>query len=711
MANQTPMTIPFNVFIVEDDPIFADYIRCIINDIGFTCELSTSAEEAMEKLAENCNYQLVLLDIMLPKMSGIEFASYLRADEQLKSLPIIFLSQLNDHEKIMKSYHLGAIDYITKPINAEQFRAKIQSLSLNIVKSIQHKVDSDKYQHLFNKLQHVILSCSDGFIEVNQQLEIVFVNPAATKMLDLEPVSHQGQNLEDVICYEELINFDWQEVVTTCSKSDVSFNKKLNFWHRSTDGHKRLLSLQLQITEQLNKNFYLQLTDITPVDAQSDYLYNKDNIDSITGLVNHNYFTKDCERALKKNKDTQHSIALIVVNITRFSAINDHYGHEIGDRVLKRVAVRLKSVLSAFDVISRFGNDEFTILLDNKRRWGVSKQVSVIESLFDKPLMFDKGISIRVNINIGIAMFPQCGENFSLLYQSAKIALESAKEDPVRAYCFYNDEVDQISRYYLRLVELFEGAIENDEFTMHYQPQYDLLNGNLVGIEALIRWHSPEQGNIPPAVFIPIAEESNHIVQIGNWVIKRVLADLASLKKLFPSNARISINLSTKQLLPSNLSNLIQLLEQTMHKFGFTNEMLELEITEHSLLLNADDTLDQLKKLRAEGFGISLDDFGTGYSSLTYVQKLPIDRLKIDLSFVKMIGKDNKTQEIIKLIIELSKSLGLTVIAEGIETQEQLVFLQGLGCEIGQGYLLSKPLSLANLTQKLKIIPAVLKPR
>ena len=709
MTNHTPITVPFNVFIVEDDPIFADYIQCIINDIGFTCELSVSAEEAMEKLAKDCNYQLVLLDVMLPQMSGIELASYLRGQEQFKGLPIIFLSQLNDHEQIIKSYDLGAIDYITKPINAELFRAKMQSLSLNIAKCNQLKVESDEYQHLFNKLQQVILSCSDGFIEVNQHLEVVFINPAATKMLDLAPISHQGENLKDVICYEELINFDWQEVITACSKSGSSFGKQFNFWHRSTDGQKRLLSLQLLNTEQESKNFYLQATDITPIDAQVDYLTNQENIDSITGLVNHNYFTKHCQSTLKKNKETKHSIALIVVNIARFSAINDRYGHEVGDRVLKRVAVRLKSVLSAFDVLSRFGNDEFTILLDNKLRWGVSKQVSVIESLFDEPLVLDNAISILVNINIGIAMFPQCGENFSLLYQSAKIALESAKEDPVRAYCFYNDEVDQISRFYLRLVELFDGAIEKDEFTMHYQPQYDLLNGNLVGIEALIRWYSPEQGVIPPAVFIPIAEESNHIVQIGNWVIKRVLADIASLKKLFPSNARIAINLSTKQLLPSNLSNLIQLLEQTMLEFGFANEVLELEITEHSLLSNADDTLNQLEKLRAEGFGISLDDFGTGYSSLTYVQKLPIDRLKIDLSFVKMIGKDSKTQEIIKLIIELSKSLALDVIAEGIETQQQLIFLRDLGCEIGQGYLLSKPLSLESLAQELKTTPAVLK--
>lgn len=706
---QSSVHSSFKIFIVEDDPIFAEYIQCIINDLGFTSELSLSAEEAMDKLAKDCNYHLVLLDILLPHMSGIEFASYLRGHDQFKYLQIVFLSQFNDNEQIIKSYELGAIDYITKPINAEQFRAKIQSLSLSILKCNQFKNESDKYHHLFNKLQQVIFSCNDGLIEVNNLLEIVFINPAATKMLDLKPISHQGQHLEDIIGYEELISIDWQEVAKAIRNSDLSFTKKLHFWHRSTDGQTRLLSLQLLITAQSKNHFYLQITDITPLNTKSDYFYNQKSIDEVTGLVNHNYFIKHCESIFKDNKNTKHSIGLIIVNVARFSAINDRYGHDIGDRILKRVAIRLKSTLSAFDVVSRFGNDEFTILLDNKLHWGISKQVSIIESLFEEPLVLNKNVSILVNINIGIALFPKCGKNFNLLYQSAKIALDNAKEDPVRTYCFYNDEIDQISRFYLRIVELFNNAVANNEFSMNYQPQYDLVNGNLVGVESLLRWHSPEQGIIPPAVFIPIAEESNHIVQIGNWVIKRVITDIASLKKRFPKHTRIAINLSTIQLLPGNISNLIELLEQTMLKFGFTNNMLELEITEHSLLSNKDDTLNQLEKLRAEGFCISLDDFGTGYSSLTYVQKLPIDRLKIDLSFVKMIGKDSKTQDIIRLIIELSKSLGFTTIAEGIETHEQLRFLQDLGCEIGQGYLLSKPLLLKSLEQNLNTIPAVFK--
>lgn len=706
MANQVLSAASCRVFIVEDDPIFADYIRCILRGMDIPSELSLSAEDAIDKLAEDADFQLILLDIMLPKMSGIEFASYLKQHQQLKNIPIVFLSQLTDHEQIIKSYDIGALDYITKPVHAELFRAKIKSLTQNILANEEFRAESSKYQHLFNKLQHVILSCNDGLLEVNEQLEIIFVNPAATKMLDLAPISYQGLSLKELICYEELINIDWHELKIACKNSDQSFNKQVQFWHRSADGQKRLLSLQLLITEQSKKHFYIQIADITPKGSQSDYFYNSENIDPITGLVNHNCFIKSCESMLKQNEGGQYSLALIVVNIARFSAINDRFGHSVGDRILKRVAVRLKLVLSAFDVISRFGNDEFTILLDNKLRWGVSKQISIIENLFTEPLVFDD-VAVHVSINIGIAMFPQCGASFSLLYQSAKIALESAKEDPVKAYYFYNDEIDQISRFYLRIVELFDSALANDEFTMNYQPQYNLTTGELVSVEALLRWHSPEQGQISPAVFIPIAEESNYIIPIGNWIIERVLSDIASLKHLLSNKIRIAINLSTKQLKPSNLSNLVQLIEQTMSAFDFDNDMLELEITEHSLLSNTDDTLAQLDKLRDKGFGIALDDFGTGYSSLTYVQKLPIDRLKIDLSFVKMIGKDSKTQEIIKLILELSKSLGLTTIAEGIETREQFDFLTQMGCEVGQGYLLSKPLTLERLTSALATTPAV----
>ena len=206
MPTQSQQAQTIRVFIVEDDAIFANYIRCLLSDIGFKSELSTSAEMAMENLSQDRRYHLALLDINLPGKSGIELAQEMKSCTELMDIPIIFLTSLNEHEKIVQSYDIGALDYITKPINAEQFRAKLLSLSSCLLDHQQFKLSADKYQYLFNKLQNVILSCNDGLIEVNNRLEVDFVNPAATKMLDLAPISYEGQNIKQIICYEELLN-------------------------------------------------------------------------------------------------------------------------------------------------------------------------------------------------------------------------------------------------------------------------------------------------------------------------------------------------------------------------------------------------------------------------------------------------------------------------------------------------------------------------
>jgi len=323
----------------------------------------------------------------------------------------------------------------------------------------------------------------------------------------------------------------------------------------------------------------------------------------------------------------------------------------------------------------------------------------------NRKLVISDEISLNIKCNMGISLAPSCGKSFSILYQCAKIALDISRKDPVKNFHFYQQTADLENQKFVQIVSLLDDAIEDDEFRVEYQPQYELSSLKLIGAEALIRWKSRVLGEITPAKFIPISEESGHIVGIGKWVIHQVSKDIVELKKLAKNNMRMAINLSALQLAESNLLIFIHQLHQSVLDNHLTAENFDLEITEHAFMEINSKVIESLAELKEEGFHISLDDFGTGYSSLSYIQKLPLSNLKIDISFIRLIGEDNSVAEIIKLIINLAHVLGLNTVAEGIETQGQLDFLKVNNCDYGQGYLFSKPVSFESL-KKLSVSKA-----
>jgi diguanylate cyclase (GGDEF)-like protein len=377
------------------------------------------------------------------------------------------------------------------------------------------------------------------------------------------------------------------------------------------------------------------------------------------------------------------------LDLDRFKMINDTLGHDTGDRFLQAIGIRLEECLRERDTVSRFGGDEFAIILeDMAQAEDAAPLASKILEAFGRPFEIG-GHEYYVTTSIGISLYPSDGTDAQTLLKNADAAMYQAKELGKNTYQFYSADMGAHAIERLTLETSLRHALERNEFVLHYQPQVALADGRIVGVEALLRWQHPQLGLLAPAQFIGLAEETGTIVPIGQWVARAAcrqakLWDEAGLPPL-----RVAINVSARQFNePSFVDGIAQLLAQTRFDAG----RLELEITESVIMKNAQVTVARLQALHAMGVRFAVDDFGTGYSSLSYLRRFAVHTLKIDRSFIHDITADQGDAEIVKTIIAMARGLKLAVIAEGVETKEQLAFLRGHGCEAVQGYLLSRPL-------------------
>ncbi len=422
--------------------------------------------------------------------------------------------------------------------------------------------------------------------------------------------------------------------------------------------------------------------------------------DALTDLPNRRLFNRRLDQALSNARKNQNLVAVMFMDLDRFKKINDSLGHGIGDRLLQSFAQRLRSCLRESDTVARWGGDEFTVLLPQISSAEEATQIGkrILDAL-KQPFKLENQ-ELYIKNSIGIAIYPTDGEDASTLLKNADAALQVAKEGGKNKYEFYSPKINSQADLLLRLENLLHQALEREEFLLYYQPQVNVNTGEIGGMEALLRWQHPELGLVSPGQFIPVAEESGLIVPIGEWVLRTACAQNKAWQEAGLPPLKVAVNLSCQQFQQQDLVPMVaQILKETGLKPGF----LELEITETTIMENIDLARKTIKDLQGMGVYLSMDDFGTGYSSLGYLKNFPFDSLKIDQSFVRGLRNDPREIAILSSIISLGHGLGLRVVAEGVETQQQLELLRSLKCEEMQGYLFSRPLKVEDATCWLSV--------
>jgi diguanylate cyclase (GGDEF)-like protein/PAS domain S-box-containing protein len=410
--------------------------------------------------------------------------------------------------------------------------------------------------------------------------------------------------------------------------------------------------------------------------------------DSLTGLANRRLFKKKFEDTLIHARESQSELGLLFLDLDRFKVVNDSLGHSMGDLLLQKVAHRLKFSMDSNSIICRQGGDEFLILLKEVSLDETVQTANRIIKSLSKPIRLHEH-EVVITPSIGISRYPAHGDDPDTLIKNADIAMYEAKRKGKNNYQIYQVSQEKVSNDQLVLEQYLRKALEYNELVLHYQPQLDLMTNEMSGVEALIRWKHPKLGFISPSHFIPLAEETGLIVPIGEWVLRTACENNKAWQDAGIPPMVVSVNLSIRQFFQPDLISVIsKILEETGLEPGY----LELEITE-SMTMNIDLAISILQKLKQLGVKIAIDDFGTGYSSLNYLKKLPIDRLKIDQSFVRDIEKDSNDSDIVATIITMGHNLKMKVIAEGVEVEEQLQFLKEQNCDEVQGYLFSKPIT------------------
>ncbi|MES2771001.1 MAG: EAL domain-containing protein [Pseudomonadota bacterium] len=539
---------------------------------------------------------------------------------------------------------------------------------------------------------------SEAIIVMDASGQIISANQAFSSIMGYEEFEVLGRNLDMLVAHE-----DRHLMISEArhrNKIDSQWSGQLQFKRKSGLNFPAWVSISSMEDAQGGLGYcFLFFSDISErheVERQNVRLA---YYDPLTGLPNRALFYARLEQFLAQMHNNRHHSAVLLLDLNRFKNINDSFGYNSADAILQDVGQRLLTSLRKEDLVARLGGDEFAIaLFDIKHRDHAGQVAQKLLSVLSEPFYIEQN-EILLSASIGISLLPDDGNDTETLLKNADIAMFLAKKLGNSTHVFYAHDMNPHSLEQLKLEGNLRRAIERSEFYLHYQPQLELASGRITGAEALLRWNQPEQGLIPPTRFIAIAEETGLIVPVGEWVLDAVCRQIRQWKDQGLDTVRIAVNLSARQFsasLPSTILGIIA-------RHGIPNDSLELEITESMLMHNTDSVVAMMHEFGQAGILISLDDFGTGYSSLSYLKRFPIDNLKIDQSFVRGLPGDSDDSAIARAIISMAKSLRLSVVAEGVETSEQLAFLRDAGCDEIQGYYFSRPVPAEEFAALLTI--------
>lgn len=711
------------LLIVDDSP---DNLQ-LMNDVlgsDYTVAAANNGIKALALARRQPQPDLILLDIKMPGMDGYSVLSALKIDPHTAHIPVIFVTALADTADEAKGLQLGAVDYITKPINPELLKTRVRN-QLDLRRYRKNPLMFDLIAHANTEQRSSLLVVDDvpeNIHELTDALKNEFHIRVARDGIKALEIVHSSKPPDLVLLDVVMPGMNGFEVCRRIKASpasnripvifitviDAPTNKVKGFELGAADYitkpfdigevRARIRShLELARLRRFLEDLVAQRTALLRVSEEKYSLLTYR--DALTGLPNRVLFAEQLAHAILHAQDNHSNFALLSLDLDNFSAINESLGHHVGDQLLIQVGLRLQNLLPERDAIARSASDEFNIILEcNARSSGIDLMAQHLLQALAEPFNLD-GQTIYISASIGIALYPHDGLSAQAMLSNADAALHQAKSQGRGNLCFSSPEMMQQARERLTLEADLRHALEQNELLLHYQPQIDLRTGALVGLEALVRWQHPQLGLLGPVKFIPLAEESGLVIKLGTWVLHETCRQIRAWSELDLQPPLTAVNISTVQLSRDHLVNAVN---EALASHGVKPEQLELEITESFLLANREQAIESLLTLRALGVRLSIDDFGTGYSSMSYLQKIRVDKLKVDLSFVCDITRNAGNASIVQAIVAMGHSLGLEIIAEGVETQEQAAHLRQLQCDVGQGYLFGQPLPAEEMTRWLR---------
>ncbi len=542
------------------------------------------------------------------------------------------------------------------------------------------------------RAQITLQSIGDAVITTNSEGLVEYLNPVAEDLTGWNIAEALGRNLEEIFCIiDEESKKPLENPVIKCIRQQCIVEPDSHAALVSRDGH--LVAIEDSASPIKNRagqiiGAVLVFHDVSEKRNLLKEMTYRAYHDPLTNLPNRVLFNDRLSAALAQCRRSKHKLAILFIDLDQFKLVNDMMGHVVGDRLLKKVATRIAKCLRESDTVARLGGDEFTVLLHHMQNESdAAKVAQKLLKAMEQPWQV-RGQEFHVTASIGISLFPNDGEDAATLLKNADIAMYRAKEQGRNNYQMFTAALNAKIVERLTMENHLRRALKNEEFETYYQPLVNTDGRKIVGVETLLRWHHPEQGLVAPGQFIPFAEETGLIIPIGEWVLRQACIQNVKWQKAGYPPIRVTVNLSACQFQQRDLvENIAKILQET----GLDAEWLELEITESALIGDVDFAMSTLKALRDMGVSISIDDFGTGYSSLNYLRKFPIQTLKIDRSFVRDITVNPEDAAIVSTVIVLARNLQIKVVAEGIETEEQLEFLRQRQCTEMQGYLFSRP--------------------
>ena len=535
----------------------------------------------------------------------------------------------------------------------------------------------------------VLRSMSEAVAVIELDFCFISVNPSFSRITGYSEEEVTGQNASMLDSSQHSPDF-YRRVRDILERTGHWAGE---MWQRRKDDEEFLGWIEMsEVRDSLGmrSHFVAVVNDITDKKRAEQELRYLANYDTLTGLPNRALLSERLGRAIIRARRQETRVAVLFLDLDRFKDINDSLGHAAGDRLLKAAAARLQATVGASDTVARLGGDEFTVVLEDVESLvSVERTARFILNAFSTPLDVDERHDVSITPSLGISLYPDHAMVPTDLLKYADTAMYQAKAEGRNTYQVYNETMDAQARQRAAIISALRKALERGEFRLVYQPRMSLVDGSITGAEALLRWNSADLGEIAPTVFIPLAEESGLIISIGEWVLGEACRQLKAWRAQGLTEICIGVNVSVLQLLRGNL---VGYLKRLLEATELPADRIELELTESMVMQNAEQTTAVLNDLRRLGVSLAIDDFGTGYSSLVYLKRLPIDTLKIDKEFIDDLTRDADDEAITSTIVTMGHSLGLTVIAEGVENEDQLNFLRQQGCDEIQGHWLSRPI-------------------